>query len=394
MAQADNEMINYIAPLEPIGGFDFVQYYHKNYSWIINESNWSKGGKLRLDLDLENSPGPLQQILKAKSGKIEFGDIDADGARDGLFCTICCTDTLEDIDMVDADIVLHDSPSDGFVERYYLENGRIDMHGCPIESFTSITGEFKKRKHWFLRNSHGSTSKINLGQLFKKSLVERVFIVDATFTITMTDGCLNDGDITTVSPESKSGFMEDVKSIMDNQEASDFDIFCDGKQFKCHKNILVARSETFKNMLQGDTPENIELKVVIKNATSEAVERMLEHIYTGEFPELKHDGLNLDILQLADMYKLNRLKYFCGEKIIAQLSTSNCISSFIIIDKYFATDSKERELAKLFMRCKAVDIIESDDWGKMIKEFPDVVTEIVRAMLQGEGNVHSCLFCL
>ena len=126
----------------------------------------------------------------------------------------------------------------------------------------------------------------------------------------------------------------------------------------------------------------------------EAVEKMLVHIYTGELLELKQNGLNVDLLQLADMYKLDKLKNFCGEDVIDQLSIDNCISSFIIIDRYFSSDSRERELVKLFMRCKAVQIIESEDWGKMVKDFPEVVTEVVRAMLQGQREVHDCLFCI
>ena len=133
---------------------------------------------------------------------------------------------------------------------------------------------------------------------------------------------------------------------------------------------------------------------IIEDTTPEAVEKMLVHIYTGELLELKQNGLNVDLLQLADMYKLDKLKDFCGEDVIDQLSIDNCISSFIIIDRYFSSDSRERELVKLFMRCKAVQIIESEDWGKMVKDFPEVVTEVVRAMLQGQREVHDCLFCI
>eukprot|EP00092_Neocalanus_flemingeri_P022977 GFUD01024909.1.p1 GENE.GFUD01024909.1~~GFUD01024909.1.p1 ORF type:complete len:346 (-),score=67.23 GFUD01024909.1:88-1125(-) len=176
-------------------------------------------------------------------------------------------------------------------------------------------------------------------------------------------------------------FLKDMKSIMKLEDCSDLKIVCRGKVFKCHKAILSARSTVFKNMLSGETLENLNGEVPIEDSSAEAVEEMLKYIYTGEISD-KLDVLDLDLLYLAAKYLLDPLKFACGESIVSSLSISTCISSFITIDRYFPRDSLVRKQVDLFLRCNAEQVVESDDWDGLVTRFPTLCRDLVRAMVK------------
>eukprot|EP00092_Neocalanus_flemingeri_P022979 GFUD01024911.1.p1 GENE.GFUD01024911.1~~GFUD01024911.1.p1 ORF type:complete len:292 (-),score=55.17 GFUD01024911.1:232-1107(-) len=127
-------------------------------------------------------------------------------------------------------------------------------------------------------------------------------------------------------------FLEDMKSIIKLEDISDVKIVCHGKVFKCHKIILCARSTVFKKMLSGETFENLNRVVTIKDSSAEAVKEMLKYIYTGEIPD-EVDVVELDLLHLATKYLLDPLKLACGEIIVSNLAISNCISSFQLLHR-------------------------------------------------------------
>eukprot|EP00090_Calanus_glacialis_P014812 TRINITY_DN23677_c0_g1_i1.p1 TRINITY_DN23677_c0_g1~~TRINITY_DN23677_c0_g1_i1.p1 ORF type:complete len:253 (-),score=38.26 TRINITY_DN23677_c0_g1_i1:468-1226(-) len=129
---------------------------------------------------------------------------------------------------------------------------------------------------------------------------------------------------------------EQMKNIRKSEENSDVIIVCDGKEFKCHRNILCARSVVFNNMLQGNTSENLINKITIRDSSAEAVDEMLNYIYTGDLPcptgelpchKTLSDALNLALLELSDMYGLDILKEFCGMIISTRSDMRNSAPS-------------------------------------------------------------------
>eukprot|EP00092_Neocalanus_flemingeri_P038232 GFUD01041613.1.p1 GENE.GFUD01041613.1~~GFUD01041613.1.p1 ORF type:complete len:357 (+),score=102.37 GFUD01041613.1:42-1112(+) len=180
-------------------------------------------------------------------------------------------------------------------------------------------------------------------------------------------------------------FVKDMKSIMKLEDISDLLVVCHGKVFKCHKTILCARSDVFKKMLSGETLENLNKKVPIEDSSAEAVDEMLKYIYTGEIPDCdKLDVLNIELLHLAEKYHLDPLKFACGGSIVSSLTVSNCISSFITVERYFLPDSWVRKRIDVFLKCNAEQVIASEGWGDLVKKFPDELSrDLVRAMIKG-----------
>eukprot|EP00092_Neocalanus_flemingeri_P028605 GFUD01031062.1.p1 GENE.GFUD01031062.1~~GFUD01031062.1.p1 ORF type:complete len:358 (+),score=82.20 GFUD01031062.1:42-1076(+) len=177
-------------------------------------------------------------------------------------------------------------------------------------------------------------------------------------------------------------FLRDMKSIKKFEDISDVVIICDGKVIKSHKTILCARSTVFRKMLSGETLENLTREVKITDASVEAVEDMLKYIYTGETTD-DLDLLNPELLYLAEKYHLNSLKFACGGSIVSSLTVSNCISSFISVERYFPPDSWVRKRIDVFLRCNAEQVIESEGLDDLVKKVPELLRDLMRAMIKG-----------
>jgi len=74
---------------------------------------------------------------------------------------------------------------------------------------------------------------------------------------------------------------QDIGSIFDTGRFSDCVIVCGAKEYKCHKNILSARSTVFEAMFTHDMAENRSSSVSIIDLEDDTVYDMISYIYSG-----------------------------------------------------------------------------------------------------------------
>jgi len=190
-----------------------------------------------------------------------------------------------------------------------------------------------------------------------------------------------------------SNVGEEIKSIFNEETSSDVKVIAGDKQFKCHKVILCARSEVFKNTLGPNTLESHTNTIVIKETPAQAVEDMLKYIYSGDIPE-NPDSLTSDLLHIANMHLLQPLVEACLKNIVDNLDVSSCISTFMLVDRYVPQDLGIREVVIRFMQCKATEVVEVEDWDKLVDSHPALAKELVRAIARATKEKHRCQFCL
>ena len=63
---------------------------------------------------------------------------------------------------------------------------------------------------------------------------------------------------------------------------SDCVVACEGREFRCHKNILASRSTVFDAMFTHDMEENRKSKVDIVDLDGDTVHDMIRYIYSGK----------------------------------------------------------------------------------------------------------------
>eukprot|EP00092_Neocalanus_flemingeri_P048077 GFUD01054739.1.p1 GENE.GFUD01054739.1~~GFUD01054739.1.p1 ORF type:complete len:341 (-),score=82.10 GFUD01054739.1:81-1103(-) len=323
-------------------------YYHQKMAWKITEDDWNKDETLFLELGTK--------IPGSWNGAMNGGSIQLFGRKRFFGFVTYWPNEVKEEDLKIETIVRMKKGSE---IRFFLKDS--DYYSC---------GKFQNF-HFMLNKKTVLPNPTDL-DLYDEN---KAFFLEAEIRILKKNPEMID------SVNAPCQFLKDMKSIMKLEDISDLKVVCHGKVFKCHKNILSARSSVFKNMLSGETLENLNSEVPIEDSSTEAVEEMLKYIYTGEISD-KLDVLDLDLLYLAAKYLLDPLKFACGESIVSSLTISTCISSFITIDRYFPRDSLVRKQVDLFLRCNAEQVVESEDWDGLVTRFPTLCRDLVRAMVK------------
>jgi len=337
--------------------------YHQKLSWKISEKQWRSEEKLYLQLE-RKIPGSSPSSPKNKGW--------ADPYPGG--CVFVARDVVE------------------FVTRWPkdIDHNKISLDACftiKIDDGNSVS--FKCNE--IARSEGKRINTVSTRKIIKLDL-ELLYDVDRCFTVEA------ELKVTKISGEEKSEsneFVKDVQSIFGDVKNSDVVIIAGKEKFYCHKNILSARCEVFKNMLAPNTLESESNSIEVKEVTAEAVESMLRFIYTGEVPD-DPEKLTIDLLNIAEMYLLGHLKESCLRSLVEKLEVSTCITTFIMADRYVPSHSSGnlRELVIKFMKCKAEEVVETDNWDKLMDNHPSLAKEVVRAIVKGGKEKHKCQFCV
>ena len=100
---------------------------------------------------------------------------------------------------------------------------------------------------------------------------------------------------------------------------SDIEIVVNGESLKCHKCILIARSEKFRVMLMSDATlgmkEQMTNKIVVDNllVSADIYKTMLKWIYMGECELSDNSSEVIPLLGLTDEYLLPDLQKVCED---------------------------------------------------------------------------------
>ena len=92
------------------------------------------------------------------------------------------------------------------------------------------------------------------------------------------------------------------RAIFTNGKFADCCITCEGRTFKCHKNILAGRSSVFDAMFTHDMEENRSSKVDIQDLDGETVHDMIVYVYSGKVEKI--DDKAPGLLSAAEKYDL------------------------------------------------------------------------------------------
>jgi len=343
--------------------------YRQKLAWLITEEDWNRPDSLSLKLD-SKIPG----THGIRGGGIFLTRLGVSASRVVDFVTSWPSET--EVDKIHIEAVFSLKANDD--DKSFVIGGGWGSRSLLFEPFVP-----KQPNTQLIINQR----KIIVDPTNLLDPGSRSFIFEAELLVDTSD--LNQED----QFKKTNSFVKDMQTILSDDENSDIEIVVGSVKFKCHKNILSARSEVFKNMLAPHTLESQTNTIRLEKVPAEAVNEMIKHIYTSEIPS-DPEILSVDLLQLADMYQLVSLKDACVENLLASLDVPSCISTFIIMDHYLPLDKKVRETLTMFMNCKAEEVIETAEWERLVLSHPSLVTELTRAMLKGRKEKHKCQFCV
>ena len=142
-------------------------------------------------------------------------------------------------------------------------------------------------------------------------------------------------------PASATRLSSDIGNIFHNGKFTDCTIVCEGREFKCHQNILAGRSSVFDAMFSHDMEEKRRGNVDIQDLDSDTVHDMIIYIYSGKV-QGKLEGKATGLLSAAEKYDLKvfyqgfglcnfmcpasqELKQMCEESLCTKIDTDNVL---------------------------------------------------------------------
>jgi len=187
---------------------------------------------------------------------------------------------------------------------------------------------------------------------------------------------VNPGKGKFAEPVSATRLSQDFGAVFTNGKFADCCITCEGRTFKCHKNILAGRSSVFDAMFTHDMEENRSSKVDIQDLDGETVHDMIVYIYSGKVEKI--DDKATGLLSAAEKYDLKELKQMCEESLCTNINTDNVLDMLVLSDLHGA--ASVRTLSLKFIVENGKEIVSQDGWRDKLKMYPEIMADMFEAM--------------
>ena len=144
-------------------------------------------------------------------------------------------------------------------------------------------------------------------------------------------------DLLPISATEQTAFCVELLKRLNVQRKQDFlcDITLvtnDDRESKAHRNVLSAASPFIYKLLQSDMKENREGIIRFEEISGSVLEDVLEFIYTGTVAVTQENAKELIVA--GNYLIIPSLKTVSGRFLEAEMSDSNCISTFYFAEKY------------------------------------------------------------
>ncbi|UYV73264.1 SPOPL [Cordylochernes scorpioides] len=168
----------------------------------------------------------------------------------------------------------------------------------------------------------------------------------------------------------------DFLFLLESKELSDVVLKADNNQeIHAHKAILSARSSVFAAMFRNDMKENKENTVDLSHIKYDLLIEVVKYIYTGISTNLPQ--MAEQILPLAAMYELERLKHLCEKELSDRVTIDTATKLLILADNHSAQQLKEYIIN--YIKAETAEILNSNDWNMMLSH-PILLTEVFTAL--------------
>lgn len=125
-------------------------------------------------------------------------------------------------------------------------------------------------------------------------------------------------------------------TYVNSKTLADVTFIVEGKEFPAHRIALLASSEIFKSMFDGNYKEKEAESIPIPNIRWPVFNAMMTCIYTGTVDVLPE--LAQELLEASDQYMLEKLKSLCEIAIASQLSCDNVAEAFDLAEAFNAPE--------------------------------------------------------
>lgn len=168
----------------------------------------------------------------------------------------------------------------------------------------------------------------------------------------------------------------DFSKLLDSGLNHDAEIKCGKDSIKAHKNVLCARSEVFKAMLESDMLEGRTGMVEVQDMDISCVRDCVRYLYTEAMPEMTFDKAKA-LYEAGDKYDVRSLMFLCSEYLQDNLTPENAYQCLALADIH--SDRKLKERIIIYILDENI-YLQDEFWLPVCENYPRIAVEVYRLL--------------
>ncbi|XP_044586120.1 TD and POZ domain-containing protein 1-like [Cotesia glomerata] len=182
----------------------------------------------------------------------------------------------------------------------------------------------------------------------------------------------------TVKSSLNNNLCDKIQRFYNSEELSDVTIIVDQVRIPAHKVVLAAHSEVFSKMLQSEMKEAKDGEINIKYINPEVILEMLHYCYTGTMKAKNSVQIALQVLEVADIYQIIKLKEICELNLWSRMSIGNVLQIIDAADDHNAINLRQKAMEFILRRHK--EVFPTNEFQELFFRKQKLMLEIVRAL--------------
>lgn len=157
---------------------------------------------------------------------------------------------------------------------------------------------------------------------------------------------------------------QNFKRLFADKDKCDVIIQLKERVLNAHKVVLMSRSTVFTAMFNNDMLEKQTGIVSISDCDSDAFQKFLEYLYSGELNDASFHNI-YHLYRISDKYDVQELKSFCSEYMEKCVTEGNICDIAILADLY--NEEKLFSAVQEFFNLNAHKIVKTTHWENFMK---------------------------
>lgn len=173
------------------------------------------------------------------------------------------------------------------------------------------------------------------------------------------------------------GLSDDFKKLLEEEVEYDLILDVQGKEFKVHRIVMIARSPVLKAILLSDCLERHTGIVNIPDCSKMSFHHFVHYMYTGKIEDLDVESA-MQLYYTSEKYNVEELKNFCNAVMMKNVREDNFFELAEFANQY---DAKElqREIQHFF-NDNSNKIFSSEGWKNFMVDNKDLATSMLIKM--------------
>lgn len=135
--------------------------------------------------------------------------------------------------------------------------------------------------------------------------------------------------------EQQDSLSSAFDSMRKNRYLTDVVLVCEKREFTAHRSYLCAVSPFFRGTFDSGMREAVSGKIELHSVTAEAIEVVLDFVYTGTIPDVEDDVERLEnILHATHLLQIQSLFVYCLQRFSEKLSASYFLELWKVAELY------------------------------------------------------------